>query len=79
MRAKNTGEQSCAVKGIEMFWGSSVQEMVTEVLGLRPTLPVGAPTPWLQQLVLNYEQKNSKDAFTWLRVPGRCRDGLPCS
>lgn len=79
MRAENTGEQSCIVKGIEMFSGSSVQEMVTEVLGLRPTLPVGAPAPRPQQLVLNYEQKNSKDAFTRLQVPRRCRDGLPCS
>lgn len=50
-----------------MFSGSSylkVQEMLSEVLGFGPTLPAGAPIPRLQQLVLHYEQGNSKDALT---------------
>lgn len=38
--------------------------MVSEVLGVGPTLPEGAPGPRSQQLVLNYEQENNKDALT---------------
>lgn len=78
------GTFSHIVRGTETSSGEFVLDGVgneiIDILGFRLILPEGAPFPRPHQLILNYEQKNSRNMLSLASAqPGARRNSVPCT